>query len=822
MADNSSENPAQKQFKETAATYAAQGGNGNNAQNKESFYANLDGFIKEGLTAGKTPDEVRQDITRLLNDLRDEGLAESNQFGDGKITTMQKWAAAAMDRVARYYDTVNGSVTPANIEDTRSPTEKFRDSAVAYATQSGAEKNNANKKSFYANLDLMMQDCLAKGMTPQEMKETINTVLNDVNSEISADDNKFAAGKVTTMTNWVDKASDQVAGYYDVMKKKEGKENMAENTQDAENTTLPAVQGQGQEMQQEPETLMPAVRNQETQLEQTETLMPAVRENLSPEKVQEEPMQLSEQEMNVALSMSELAMNPSKEKGEEYLINVSKLLAEYQAGGMSYTESVQHASEFLDQLVDRAKSQNMDSQVITNLSNLRDRTVVEMAQEAARRESNAETMTLDAVNNVDEAEYEEVPTTPVAENEGQEEEGPAGPATPVAENEGLQGTFGFSAGNTIREHEPPADEIDPPKQENLDDLLAQMQNTAFKNRYTLLEDTEIERPTPFKPLKWNTLEISEDEKNPYVKMELENGTRLYNRPNQVDIHYDTIVTADGQKKPQLTFEDCMSAVRLGMEKGWTSATLEGPKEYQEQMYLAMRAMGMRVVGYTPSAELEKKGDELAKMHAPDRKHAADLDRRFDKIEARRKEAGIKEPEEVGRDFMDSLKDRGLQYIPVKERQEEEVHDGPEATDPTPTQTTEQDGPEVTDATPTQTTEQDGPEVERTTALPAVVTPNSAENSNTETPNLPAVVTPEIQNKMDAVAQETTTALAVYNPKKAQQATAAIAEAPSISTQLQLAGEAKNQAVGIEARTNQAVANQQKMALMVSRGNQGNS
>lgn len=46
MVDTLSETPTRKKFKETAAVYASQSGSINNAQNKESFYADLDGFVK--------------------------------------------------------------------------------------------------------------------------------------------------------------------------------------------------------------------------------------------------------------------------------------------------------------------------------------------------------------------------------------------------------------------------------------------------------------------------------------------------------------------------------------------------------------------------------------------------------------------------------------------------------------------------------------------------------------------------------------------------------------------------------------------------------
>ena len=209
-------------------------------------------------------------------------------------------------------------------------------------------------------------------------------------------------------------------------------------------------------------------------------------------------------------------------------------------------------------------------------------------------------------------------------------------------------------------------------------LKQQLLDTAFKNRYLLVEDSEMDPPRtcPFGQLKVRTLEDHEnDEKNPYVKMELETGTRIFNRPGQIDMYYNTTVSPKRDEKgnvvgenreTQLSFEDCVAAVRLGMEKGWTSATLEGPEEYKKQMYLAMTAMGMKVIGYEPSEELKKEAEELAKKLANERDHAASIDKRFPALEQNRINAGINEPEEIGREFMEDMDKAGLGYHPELE------------------------------------------------------------------------------------------------------------------------------------------------------------
>ena len=979
MVDTLSETPIQKKFKETAAVYASQSGSINNAQNKESFYADLDGFVKESLAAGKTPDEIKQDLSRTLNEIRSDGLADDNRFGDGKITTMQNRADKAMDRIARYYDAVNGIAVPANAQDSRTPEEKFRESAIAYAVQSGAEKNNENKKSFYADLDLLMCDCLAKGMAPQEMKETINKVLNDVNTEILAADHKFAAGKVTTMINWADKAADQIAGYYDVMKRNEGKENMAENLQDVENTTLPAVRGQEmpartQETQQEQPDLHPVRVEQTAEQEQPDlhpvrveqtaetvnTVLPAVRGNEMPERAQE-PIVLEGQEANLAQSLGNYAQKPSKESFEAFAVDLSNLVSEYRASGMSLSDATQKASEFLGQLYDRAEGQNLDPQMLANLRNAKEAANKFMAQ--AAEASNAGPTMLNEVNagrqdeNIEDVEFEEIPAAPVAENEGNEEAAdmPVAPAnenegneeaadTPVApanENEGndeaatpaapenesegnnvadapapengTQGTFGFIENEPENVNTPATENGPAAEPARTSDLKQQLLNTAFKNRYMLVEaeNEEPQRMCPFAQLKVRTIEDkSDDEKNPYVKMELESGNRIYNRPNQVDVHYDTFVTQDENgntvKKPQITFEDCMAAVRVGMEKGWTSATLSGPDAYKEQMYLAMCAMGMKVVGYEPSEELKKEGERLAKLHAVDRDHAASVDQRFDALEAARKEAGIKEPEQIGKEFIDDMKKRGLGYTPPVQNNENsgnesegndeagtpaaptnenEGNDDAAGTPAAPTNGNEGNDEAGTPAAPTNGNEgnddaagtpaapvvenegQEAVQQPQQLQLPEHVeqqqpqqlqlpehveqqqpqqlqlpehveqqqpqqlqSPEHVEQQQPQQLQLPAheeqqqsqtalvPVTPGIQNKMEAVALTSTTALAKTDPVKAQQAAAQIAATPGIANQLQLAGRTANEAKGNDVKAAQQQHQQETALVLAARNN----
>lgn len=470
---------------------------------------------------------------------------------------------------------------------------------------------------------------------------------------------------------------------------------------------VPAVRGQEmpartQETQQEQPDLHPVRVEQTAEQEQPDlhpvrveqtaetvnTVLPAVRGNEMPERAQE-PVVLEGQEANLAQSLGNYAQKPSKESFEAFAFDLQHVVADYVGSGMTPAAATQKASELLGQLYDRAESQNLDPQILANLRNAKEAANKFMAQEVEKL--NAAPTMLNEVNagrqdeNIEDVEFEEILAAPVAENEGNEsDDTPAAPAninegnesddTPAAPaniNEGNESDDAPAApantndenvgllrfGNTA-ETENINTDIDINK---TDDLLEQMMNTAFKNRYMMLEDVENDSShlCPFRQFKTSTLkDNSGDKKNPYVRMDLESGARVYNRPGQIDVHYDTKEGED----PHVSFDDALALVRLGQEKGWTSANLEGPKEYKEQMFLAMYTLGMKVHGdFIPSEELLKKAEEMRKKYLADAKHAASIDQRFGAIEEKRKAAGIEKPEDVGKEFIDDMKKQGLGY-----------------------------------------------------------------------------------------------------------------------------------------------------------------
>ena len=213
-------------------------------------------------------------------------------------------------------------------------------------------------------------------------------------------------------------------------------------------------------------------------------------------------------------------------------------------------------------------------------------------------------------------------------------------------------------------------------------LLAEMETVAAKINYHRNEQDEF---CPYSRIKCASLIESTDKKNPFVQATLSpSGSTLINMPDKINLKFDTKINRKGEKNTQLTLEDCMAMVRMGMEKGWTSATLSGPPEFKKQMYLAMRAMGMEPVGYTPSPDLVKQGDAMFKSNAQNREHNASIDRRFPEMESARKAAGV-EIDNIDKNLTNGFKDKGFGYEPKKPEDEKQSEQAPQQQTQTPQQ-----------------------------------------------------------------------------------------------------------------------------------------
>ena len=272
-------------------------------------------------------------------------------------------------------------------------------------------------------------------------------------------------------------------------------------------------------------------------------------------------------------------------------------------------------------------------------------------------------------------ENEPVSAAPVVEDDGNEAETAdrAAPENTGNDNGGQQGGFGVAgydddvntntdenAGADGKAADDKANAAQGQDSASLDQLHAEIEAVAAKINYHMSEQDEF---CPYSTIKCSSFVESKDEKNPFVQATMRpSGSTLINMPDKINIKFNTVVETDGKQNTQLTLEDCMAMVRMGMEKGWTSATLSGPPEFKKQMYLAMRAMGMEPVGYTPSAELAKQGDAMFKSNAQNREHNASIDKRFPEMESERKAAGVG-IDGIDKELTDSFKSKGIGYEP---------------------------------------------------------------------------------------------------------------------------------------------------------------
>lgn len=139
------------------------------------------------------------------------------------------------------------------------------------------------------------------------------------------------------------------------------------------------------------------------------------------------------------------------------------------------------------------------------------------------------------------------------------------------------------------------------------DLLKQSENLRHWLKYYELEGAMAKPPyaSPFEKIN-----ACKPNKHGGIDMELGNGNRIINNANRIDLAHKYT----RGEKPHPTLEECMSMVRMGQQKGWTAAKLTGTPEFQKQMYLACRALGMPVKDFVPTAEMLKEGAALEDMY----------------------------------------------------------------------------------------------------------------------------------------------------------------------------------------------------------------
>ena len=394
---------------------------------------------------------------------------------------------------------------------------------------------------------------------------------------------------------------------------------------------------------------------------------------------------------------------------------------------------------------------------------------------------------------------------------GEKEDAPKkeAPQKDGKEEKGITGSFNFI------EEEP---QLVPTKNKS-SDLMEQVQITALKNRYMEMEaQADNGRYSPFSVMEYDSIKASNDKKNPYVVVEMhESGAKIYNRPDRIDLHYKSTYEEGSNGKrtqaaSQLSFEDCMAMVRLGMEKGWTATTLSGPPEFQAQMYLACRALGMEVKGYQPTEELMKQGDAKWAENAVARDHAQSMDQRFPRLEDERQAANLGY-DGINQEFVKDLKAKGLGYeAPAKDGQkkEEPAKDGQKKEEPAkdgqkkekpakdgqkkeePAKDGQKKEEPAKDGQKKEKPAKDGQKKEEPTKVIPVTENNGAKKE----------VTGDTKKKVDSLTKQATAALEKTDPAKAKEAKKKINGEKSPSKALKEIGKTANEAKGNDVRNAQ--------------------
>ncbi|MBR1778708.1 MAG: hypothetical protein IJ752_09045 [Alphaproteobacteria bacterium] len=294
---------------------------------------------------------------------------------------------------------------------------------------------------------------------------------------------------------------------------------------------------------------------------------------------------------------------------------------------------------------------------------------------------------------------QETPSQETPEQETPSQEGPE-QETPSQDNEVVGELEGI---------EPPSNTATPERSGSLKD---QLWNTAWKNKFMGYESD----PCPFTQCKPDT--IKKHLIPPHYSMELKSGSKLKNYRNKVGLTYEG-------NTPK--FEDCMTAVRLAKEKGWTGAKLKGPEEYKQQMYLAMRAQGLEPIGYTPSPELLKEGDRIAAEYAEARAKAEQMDARYPALNAARQNLQQNYSQKEAFEKLDSatydLVARTAAHADQNQTLNEQQTPAPEQQTPAPEQPTPApEQPTPAPEQPTPAPEQPTPAPEQPTPAPEQPTP----------------------------------------------------------------------------------------------------
>ncbi len=192
-------------------------------------------------------------------------------------------------------------------------------------------------------------------------------------------------------------------------------------------------------------------------------------------------------------------------------------------------------------------------------------------------------------------------------------DGPDDPDNDKPEKDGF--TFGENPGEV--------------KDGNLTELEEELWRTAWKNKLLNFDHTEKDPEFPLSQCRPGTIHTIRKDP-PIVSMDLESGSKLLNSSNKVCLDH----------VGDLKESDVMTMVRLGKEKGITSAKIDpgASLEFKRLTYIEMLAQGIAVenaaqLGFTKEQldELQKAAEKKRETYEKDFQRAEELDKNYQKL-----------------------------------------------------------------------------------------------------------------------------------------------------------------------------------------------
>ena len=437
------------------------------------------------------------------------------------------------------------------------------------------------------------------------------------------------------------------------------------------------------------------------------------------EKSADNVIEVSEKEANVLVSLEGYGKAPNKENLEHFMIDLKTLMQDYMAVGLTEMQAAQKAHSFLSEQIGRAEAIGVNPQIITNLKNIEQASHQFFMRRQA--ESNAQARLNPSAEAQDYTAYEEVSRnetnqeTPdkTADNVSAQQPDPVS-----AEN---QETPDKTADNVSAQQPDPvsAENIDTPEDNFAEEENNRTNNPAeeehLENTITCGSNENVDEnvdengieATPFSKedadnlkywLRYFTKEgerMDPPEASPFAQINNVKRSSFSDKTTMATSTGNNILATkhqlalDVKKDPgKPTFEDCMTMVLAARQRGWDTLEISGSPEFQKQMYLACRALGMPVKDFQPTPEMQTEAENIDKRFNPKNGPTLadccdDLDRRFPQLEKlqaslpvpemTKKERKEFDPREPRTETLEKAKEMGLGPCP-RPQPEDTLHD----------------------------------------------------------------------------------------------------------------------------------------------------